>query len=102
MQMQHTQPLVAPVQAPNAFGPGMAMAPMAQQGLISANQANNGAGDSSGCSSNDSSLLFIQQVIYLAPLIKTLQGLVHRRLLTHNGLSEKRLSNCIMHHSYLL
>ena len=74
MQMQHTQPLVAPVQAPNAFGPGMAMAPTAQQGLLSANQANNGAGDSSGCSSNDSSLLFIQQVDYLAPLISNIAG----------------------------
>ena len=64
MQIQHTQPLIAPAQAPNAFGPGAAMAPQAHSGLVpaSANQANNGGAPSSGCSSNQSSLLFIQQV----------------------------------------
>ena len=42
----------------------MAMAPMAQQGLLpaSANQANNNAAGASSCDGNQSSLLFIQQV----------------------------------------
>ena len=65
-QKQHTQPLVTPAQAPNAFSPrtSMVMAPMAQQGLFpaSANQANNDAAGASSCNSNQSSLLFIQQV----------------------------------------
>ena len=65
VQVQHTRPLVAPAQGPNAFGPAMAMTPAegARQGLLSANTANNGAATSSDCSSsNSSSLLFIQQV----------------------------------------
>ena len=59
--MQHTRPLVAPAQGPNAFGPGAAMAPAqgARQGLLSANNANNVVANSSN---NSSSLLFIQQV----------------------------------------
>ncbi|CAL5218896.1 g635 [Coccomyxa viridis] len=64
IQVQHTRPLVAPAQAPNAFGPGMAMAPasIARQGLLSANTENNDAPNNSDCSSsNSSSLLFIQQ-----------------------------------------
>lgn len=65
MQMQHTQPLVAPAAAPNAFAPGngMAMAP------ATANQVNN---DGSGCPSNQSSLLFVQQVLSLSDLYCTL------------------------------